>query len=95
MATVLFEPQTVSFGELVLHPRRRRLPDFARWSHMMDDSAAEDEDSRQARNHLFIAIGFVAAFITFLSGLYVVDAAVYPQGYAHSPIAHSAPVDYD
>lgn len=89
MATV-FEPQTASFGELVLHPRPRRLPDFARWS-----LAAEDEDGRQARNHLFIAIGFLAAFVTFLSGLYVVDAAIYPQGYAHSPIAHSAPVDYD
>ena len=90
MATVLFEPQTASFGELVLHPRRRRLPDFARWS-----LAAEDEESRRSRNHLFITLGFVAAFVTFLSGLYVVDSAIYPQGYAHSPVAYAGSVDYD
>jgi len=90
MATALFEPQTASFGELVLRARPRPFADFARWS-----PAAKDEDDRVARNHLFIAIGFVAAFMTFLSGLYVADAAAFPQGYAHAPITASAPVDYD
>ncbi len=90
MAATLFEPQTASFGELVLRPRARRLPDFARWS-----LAAEDDEARRARNHLFITLGFVAAFVTFLSGLYVVDAAVYPHGYAHSPVPRTAHVDYD
>ena len=90
MATALFEPQTASFGELVLRPRVRPLPDFARWS--LD---AENADARTSRNNLFITLGFVAAFVTFLSGLYVVDSAVYPQGYAHSPSATTAPVDYD
>ncbi len=90
MATALFEPQTASFGELVLRARPRPLIDFSGWS-----PAAEDEAGRVARNHLFIAIGFVAAFMTFLSGLYVVDAAAFPQGYAKSPITASAPVDYD
>ena len=90
MATALFEPQTASFGELVLRSRPRRLPDFARWS-----PTAEDEDARRARNHLFITIGFVAAFMTFLSGVYVVDSAVYPQGSAHSLAATAGPVDYD
>ena len=90
MATALFEPQTASFGDLVLRARPRRLPEFARWS-----LAAEDEDTRQGRNHLFIAIGFVAAFMTFMSGLYVVDSTVYAQGPAHTAITASAPVDYD
>jgi len=90
MATTVFEPQTASFGELVLRPRVRRLPDFARWS-----LAAEDEESRRSRSHLFIAIGFAAAFMTFLSGLYVVDSAIYPQGYAAPAHAAQAPVDYD
>lgn len=90
MATALFEPQTASFGELVLRPRVRTLPDFARWS--LD---AENEDARTSRNNLFIALGFVAAFVTFLSGLYVVDSAVYPHGYAQSPSTMTAPVDYD
>jgi len=89
MATTVFEPQTASFGELVLRPRIRRLPDFARWS-----LSAEDEDSRRSRNHLFIAIGFAAAFMTFLSGLYVVDSTIYPQGYQATHTAQ-APVDYD
>ena len=88
MATALFEPQTASFGDLVLRARPRRLPEFARWS-----LAAEDEDTRQGRNHLFIAIGFVAAFMTFLSGLYVADQAVFPQ--ADAPHAAAASVDYD
>jgi len=95
MATALFEPQTASFGELVLHPRSRRLPDFARWSQRTEDLAAEDEDARRTRNHLFITIGFVAAFMTFLSGVYVVDAAIYPQGSGHSLAATAGPVDYD
>ena len=90
MATALFEPQTVSFGELVLRARPRPLIDFSNWS-----PAAEDEDSRVSRNHLFIAIGFVAAFMTFLSALYVADAAAFPQGYAHAPTTTTAPVDYD
>ena len=90
MATALFEPQTASFGELVVRPRMRTLPDFARWS-----VTAEDEQSRQSRTHLFIAIGFAAAFMTFLSGLYVVDSAVYPQGYAQTPHVAAASVDYD
>jgi len=90
MAATVFQPQTASFGELVLHPRVRRLPDFARWS-----LTAEDEDSRQSRNHLFIAIGFAAAFMTFLSGLYVVDSAIYPQQYAQAAHTAQAPVDYD
>ena len=90
MATALFEPQTASFGDLVLRPRVRALPDFARWS--LD---AEDEDARRSRTNLFITLGFVAAFVTFLSGLYVVDSAVFPQGYAQSPTTTTAPVDYD
>lgn len=90
MATALFEPQTTAFGDLVLRPRVRTLPDFARWS--LD---AENEEARTSRNNLFITLGFVAAFVTFLSGLYVVDAAVYPQGYAQSPTTTTAPVDYD
>ncbi len=92
MATALFEPQTASFGELVLRPRPRPLIDFSSWS-----PAAEDENSRVARNHLFITIGFVAAFMTFLSALYVADAAAFPQGYAHAPTTATAtaPVDYD
>ncbi len=88
MATALFEPQTASFGDLVLRPRVRTLPDFARWS--LD---AETEEARASRNNLFIAIGFVAAFMTFLSGLYVADQAVFPQ--SHAPHAATAPVDYD
>ena len=88
MATALFEPQTATFGDLVLRPRPR--PDFARWS-----ETAEHEDARQSRNNLFITLGFVAAFVTFLSGLYVADAAVFPQGYAHAPTTTTAPVDYD
>ena len=90
MATALFEPQTASFGELVLRPLPRPRVDFARWS-----PAAEDENGRVARNHLFITIGFVAAFMTFLSALYVADAAAFPQGYAHAPTTTTAPVDYD
>ncbi len=90
MATALFEPQTASFGNLVLRPRVRTLPDFARWS--LD---AETEEARTSRNNLFITLGFVAAFVTFLSGLYVADAAVYPQGYAHAPHTTEAPVDFD
>ncbi len=89
MASALFEPQTASFGELVLRPRSRPQPDLARWS-----VTAEDEDARRSRNHLFITLGFVAAFMTFLSGLYVADTAVFPQGYAQ-PHAPTAPVDYD
>ncbi len=89
-AAALFEPQTASFGELVLRSRPRLRPDFARWS-----LTAEDEEGRQARTNLFVALGFVAAFMTFLSGLYVVDSAVYPQGYAQSPTTTAAHVDYD
>jgi len=89
MAIALFKPQAASFGELVLRPRSRRLPDFARWS-----PAAEDEDTRRARSHLFIALGFVTAFVTLLSGIYVADAAIYPHGDQH--LARTvAPVDYD
>ncbi len=95
MATTVFQPQTASFGELVLRPRIHRLPDFARWSQRAGDVAAEDEDSRRSRNHLFIAIGFAAAFMTFLSGLYVVDRAVYSQQYAQASHTAQAPVDYD
>ncbi len=90
MATALFEPQTASFGELVLRARPRPFIDLARKS-----PVAQDEAGRVARNHLFITIGFVAAFMTFLSGLYVADAAAFPQGYAHAPTTTTAPVDYD
>lgn len=89
MAT-LFHPRTTSFGELVLRPRPRVRPDWARWS-----TAAEAEEASRSRNNLFIAIGFVTAFLTFLSGLYVVDSAIYPQGYQHVASAPTAAVDYD
>jgi hypothetical protein len=89
MAIALFKPQAASFGELVLRPRGHGLRDFARWS-----PAAEDEDTRRARNHLFIALGFVTAFVTLLSGIYVADSAIYPHPSA-KVAAHAAPVDYD
>ncbi len=90
MAAALFEPQTASFGELVLRSRPRPLIDFSGWS-----PAAEDEDRRVSRNHLFIAIGFVAAFMTVLSGLYVADTATFSQGHAHAPAVAAGQVDYD
>ncbi|MGZ3298965.1 MAG: hypothetical protein ACXU8O_08120 [Asticcacaulis sp.] len=92
MAAAIFEPKTDSFGQLVIHSRPRMQP-MAQWAHW--PTRAEDEDSRRSRNHLFIAIGFVTAFVTLLSGLYVIDSSIYPQSYAHPLAAASANVDYD
>jgi hypothetical protein len=89
MATALFKPQTASFGELVLRPRAHRMRGFAVWS-----PATEDDETRRARGRLFVTVGFIAAFVTFLSSLYVVDTAVYAPGTMHAP-APAAPVDYD
>ncbi len=89
-ATALFEPKTTSFGQLVLHARTAARPDWARWS-----VTAEDEDTRVSRNNLFITIGFVAAFVTFLSGLYVADNAMFARAGAHAPAPVSSSVDYE
>ena len=91
MATAtLFEPKITSFGQLVLHARSVTRPDWARWS-----VTAEDEEDRATRNNLFITIGFVAAFVTFLSGLYVADNAMFARAGAHTPAPESSSVDYD
>ena len=84
-ATAVFEPQTTSFGQLVVAHTSRR------WARTGVDNGA----SRQARTNLFISLGFVVAFVTFLSGLYVVDSSVFPHGYAQSPDTTTASVDYD
>jgi len=90
MAIALFKPQAASFGQLVLRPRAHRLFDFAQRS-----PAAEDDETRRARNHLFIALGFVTAFVTLLGGIAFTDSAIYPQSYNHASPHASAPVDYD